>query len=79
MVITREGTMPKSLRAVIYSVVVGQPSRIQPFVRQTGFSRRVFTKSMMNLLGKGLQDSRRERISIARSLFLSFLMKSLIR
>ena len=79
MVITRDGIIPKSLRAAIYSVVVGQPSRIQPLVRQSGLSRRVLTKSMMKSLGKGLQDSRIERNSAARALSLSFLMKSLIR
>lgn len=77
--ITREGTIPKSLSAAIYSVVVGQPSRIQPLVRQSGFSKRVLTKSIMNSLGKGLQDSRMVRYSDARTLSLSFLMKSLIR
>jgi|LauGreDrversion4_2_1035121.scaffolds.fasta_scaffold201534_1 hypothetical protein len=79
MVITREGMIPKSLSAAIYSVVVGQPSRIQPFVRQSGLSRRVFTKSIMNSFGNGLQDSRMVRYSYARALSLSFLMKSLIK
>ena len=79
IVITRDGTIPKSFKAAIYSVVVGQPSRIQPFVRQSGFSSLVLTKLIMKSFGNGLQDSKIERYSDARALSLSFLMKSLMR
>lgn len=74
MVMTSDGTMPMSFRAVIYSVVVGQPSRIHPFVRQSGLSNLVFTRLMRKSFGKGLQDSKRVRNSPALTLSFSFLM-----
>jgi hypothetical protein len=50
-VITSEGIKPRSFKAAICSLVVGQPSKIHPLILQSGFSNLVLTRSIISSLG----------------------------